>query len=774
MKKIVYRRQLNNSERAEVLSLAKEFSLQEETATVLYTRGVTTSEGFRHYLNAGKENFIDPFLMKNMDVVTHRLRQAAENGETVVVYGDYDVDGICATAIMMRALAKIGIKAIPVIPERDDGYGLTESLIEMIAETYFPDLIITVDCGISNKDEVELIKDAGIDVLITDHHELPEELPDAPIVNPKLKDQDYPYDNLCGAGVAFKIAVALCGEWAYSLVDFACLATVADSMTILGENRDIVAEGLKVFASPTLRPQFKLLLSGSREINETTLAFTVSPRLNAAGRMGDVASALYLFVTEDEEEMHEYAEKLAAYNVERQTACDEMYKTAKRLLQKKGAFTPSIVLYDEGWKSGFVGIVASRLAEEYARPVVLFTDKGNGQIKGSVRSVDNLNIFEALSAVQSQIVEFGGHAQAAGVTVCLEQLQAFEDALNAYLLENTSPSSYEPTVYCEKLLEEPYTMTLAKDLKKLEPFGVGNRKPLYVVQGKEVSVKALKAGSPHLSLSTPQMEMLYFNGEKFRGVLESPATKFLVFEPNISVFNRKESLKGYLREFITDLQIDARQKLYIFRNNLAEIATIDPVPYPETVSDKELETALNSALNQRYGTAILSYGMSAFSRFPQTENLPKYLFTNNYNNLHNCCIVSPFADLDTSEYHTVIYLDKPLVYTGKFRGQAVIMGKENPTISLLKTLSLDRSVFSAVYTVIRDAGRIHAFCSVDAYEKMGMDFDPYQFIFCVECFIELGLIESFGGTLSAVKNVKNPLENSKIYQKVKALQESLC
>ncbi|MBE7090464.1 MAG: single-stranded-DNA-specific exonuclease RecJ [Clostridiales bacterium] len=771
MKEIVYRKQLNEEELVEMRKIASAFSLCEEAATVLYTRGVKDVSSARAYLYAGKKNFVNPFTLKNMDVLVSRLNVAKENGETVVVFGDYDADGVCATSIMVRALAHEGINVIPVLPEREDGYGLSEEMIDRIAGEYFPDLLITVDCGISNKNEVEMLLDAGIDVIVTDHHELPEELPSVPVINPKLPNQEYPYDNLCGAGVAFKIACALCGEWAYTLVDFACLATVADSMTVTGENRDIIAEGLKLFESSALRPQFKLLLSGSREISETALAFTVAPRLNAAGRMGDVASALQLFLTEDEAEMASLANLLAEYNVQRQVACDEMYRTAKTLLLQKGAYTPAIVLYSPEWKAGFLGIVASRLAEEYARPVILFCSKGEGVLKGSVRSVERINIYEAISAVKEYTVEFGGHAQAAGVSVLENNLSAFETALYDQIMKIRAEGSVLPTVHVEKQVTEPFTMELAKDLKRLEPFGVGNRKPLYVVEVGAVATRPLKAESPHLSLSTPVIDALYFGGEKYADILKNPVKKSLIFEPNISVFNKKESLKAYIREFIPSNQYGEECRLAFFRKTLAE-AKKESLSFPAAASKEETENALHTALQTPYGTLVVCQDPKNMERFASAKLLPAYAFASNFNNLHNSLLLAPDVDADTQEYHTVIYLDTPLSYAGKFRGQTVVMHGVLPFKEEIMELSLNRAEFSKVFTAVKTAGKISAFDGLSAYRALGGE-NPYQVIFAVECFLELGIFETFGGTLAVNKQVKNPLENSKIYQTVKKLQEEL-
>ena len=242
MKKLVSEYAFSAEELNNIAELALETGLTESVVRILYARGVDTAQKMRRFMNPSRRNFLSPYLMKGMQETVEMLTTARDEGKTVAVFGDYDADGVCASAIMFHALRDFGIDAKVYIPERADGYGLSEAMIDRIFEECNPELFITVDCGISCAKEAQYIYELGSDVIVTDHHELPEVLPDCVIVNPKLKD-DYPYDNLCGAGVAFKLACALLGERAYEWLDFATLATVADSVPLLGENRDIVTEG---------------------------------------------------------------------------------------------------------------------------------------------------------------------------------------------------------------------------------------------------------------------------------------------------------------------------------------------------------------------------------------------------------------------------------------------------------------------------------------------------------------------------------------------------
>ncbi|MDE6791304.1 MAG: DHH family phosphoesterase, partial [Clostridia bacterium] len=390
MKKIIAEAEFTAQQNDDIAALSRTTGLCVETVRILYGRGIDTEDKIKAFIHPGKHAFLSPFLMSGMKEAVDLITRARQEEWSVVVYGDYDADGVCASTIMCRALADFGVTACVFVPERRNGYGLNVQSIDEIFEEYFPQLFITVDCGISNAQEVEYIKEQGAEVIVTDHHELPSVLPDCICINPKISD-NYPYDNLCGAGVAFKVGCALNGKSAYQYLDFAAIATVADSVPLTGENRDIVAEGLNLINSKP-RANYSNFLKKEERATSQSLAFSVAPKINAAGRMGDAGAALTLFLSDDDREIYDYSVKLTAYNLERQKYCDELYSSAKQMLKEKGANGRVIVLCGEDWNAGFVGIVAARLAEEYCRPALLFVKNGEGY-KGSARSIDGVNIY---------------------------------------------------------------------------------------------------------------------------------------------------------------------------------------------------------------------------------------------------------------------------------------------------------------------------------------------------------------------------------------------
>ena len=373
MKKIIPEYSFSAEQLNIIADLASASGYTEHITRILYARGIDTVEKIRRFMRPSHKNFLSPFLMKGMQEAVEMITQARNEGKTVAVFGDYDADGVCASAIMYHALKDFGIDAHIYVPERADGYGLSEEAVDKIFEDCNPELFITVDCGISCAQEAQYIYELGCDVIVTDHHELPEVLPDCVIINPKLTD-DYPYDNLCGAGVAFKLACALIGEKAYEYLDFAALATVADSVALLGENRDIVTEGLKLFNNNP-RPCFSTLIGKTYDgVTAQTLAFNVAPRINAAGRMGDARAAFRLFTSESESEIYDLSTKLCLYNTERQKYCDELYASAKKKLLEK-ARTDMLLCYPT--KAGIQVLSALSLQElqknTTARPFYSFT-----------------------------------------------------------------------------------------------------------------------------------------------------------------------------------------------------------------------------------------------------------------------------------------------------------------------------------------------------------------------------------------------------------------
>lgn len=746
-----------------ISEISKRFNLRKETAAILISRGLTDFEDIEYFLSPGRRHFIDPFKIKGVKEVVDRLKQAKEDDEVVVIYGDYDVDGISATAITYLALREFGIDAIPFVPERESGYGLSVENIDYIMDKYLPSLLITVDCGISGYEEVEYLKDLAVDVIVTDHHELPERLPDTLTVNCKIPSS-YGFDGLCGAGVAFKIACALIGDKAYKYLDYAAIATIADSMPLVSENRDIVYEGVNLIKSGKCAPAIKALITASslKEINSTNLAFVIAPRINAAGRMGDAASALKLMISDDEALIKELCVKLNGYNQSRQSQCDSLYKSARKKLVETCYDKKIAVLVGNDWNAGLIGIIASKLVDEFSRPVIIFVNK-DGKLHGSARSLETINIFDAISACKGYLTEFGGHSQAAGVGCDIENFSKFKEAIENYFEENFSDDYFKPTKCVDLLINGKFTLGLAKELGRLEPFGTANKKPVFAVKTRNTKASPIKQGSTHLSVKTDYIEMIYFNGLDSLFTLDLPFEKTISFEPNVSVFNGEESLKGYIKDVEYVVAETLGTKICGFRESLLTAKNGDcRVNY--LFSDDFSNIVAESLLNP-YGTIFAAYDIDTLNKYPSLKTLDRYLYRSGGRNLLNNVVVA-LNDSPVAGYKKIVYLDRPLgtPCVSKNGAEVYICG-DNYSFDY-KKCDTSKETFVEIFRRLKKYNRAPANNSIEFVKNCDVGFDRFQTVFALEVFIELGIFTFLKAELRYDGTIKSSLTSSKIYNEV--------
>jgi len=474
---------------------------------LLAGRGIDSIEAVVAFLNPGVDSLHDPMLLSDMPSAAARIRRAMDEGEVVCVYGDYDVDGVCASAILSGWLKSRGVDARVYLPSRhSEGYGLNESAIREIAG--WAELLVTVDCGVTSVELVALAKSLGLDVIVTDHHRPMEgALPDCPVVNPLLAD--YPFPHLCGAGVAWKLVWALGGEAdAMPWVDVAALATVADVVPLTGENRAIVKLGLDAInAAP--RPGVAALIEAAglsgKPITATAIAFQLAPRLNAGGRLGSAMRSLALVAENDPARAQAEAAELEAENTRRKAVETTILAEAEaRLRGFNFAAHRAIILAGRDWNPGVIGLAASRLVEKYNYPVVLLADGGD-VMTGSCRSIEGVDIHAALTGCADALVRFGGHKQAAGLTLLPGRLDDFRRAMDAWLWANTDPGAYIPVKqYDAELGFDEITPLFIASLEALQPTGFGNPAPLFRAVASVVDARAVGAEGAHLKLTLAQ------------------------------------------------------------------------------------------------------------------------------------------------------------------------------------------------------------------------------------------------------------------------------
>ncbi len=521
-------------------------------AAVLAARGVQNPDEARRLLTPGCEPLLDPLRLRDMDRAVARIRKAIASREQIAIYGDYDVDGITATVLLSQALTWMGARAITYIPGRlAEGYGLNRDAILSLAEQGVT-LLVTVDCGITAIEETDFARSRGVDVIITDHHECQDRIPDAvAVVDPRRPDCPYPFKGLAGVGVALKLAMAVAGPGRAGSVfrthrDLAALGTVADVMPMTGENRVIVSLGLRDLNPPRRLGISRLLQRANlneRSLNSISLGFTLAPRINAAGRMGEAAVAEELLLTRDPRRADELAERLCRLNAERQEIEVQICSQCVAQLDAHPQESP-LVLVGAGWHQGVVGIVASRLAERYGCPAFMICLE-NGMGRGSARSWGGANLFELLKSCAPLLDSYGGHAMAAGFTVREENIPALTQALRQGMAAFPA-SAPVLQVDCE-VKPQDLTAEAVESLDLLAPWGAGNPRPVFLMSGAPITSMSRVGQGRHLKLrldcrGTP-MEAIWFSAGD-TDFAPAPGSRVdLTFTPQINDFRGRHAVQ---------------------------------------------------------------------------------------------------------------------------------------------------------------------------------------------------------------------------------------
>ncbi len=488
--------------------LQNEYKISSLIATILANRNIINEEQIRKFIHPTRNDFYDPFKMPDMEQAVERILQAIEYNEKIIIYGDYDVDGITSITVLKRFLQDREVPVDYYIPNRiDEGYGLNKTAIQKIASKGYK-LIITVDCGITSKEEIDLANELGIDVVITDHHEVPEELPKAiAVIDAKRKDSKYPFNQLAGVGVSFKLIQALSQKMQLpekeylKYLDIVCVGTISDIVPLLDENRVITKLGLKL-VEQTKNMGLKALLEVAdyKKIDSNTISFGIAPRINACGRLADAKIALELFLTEDFEKAKEIASKLNEYNLQRQEMEKNIYDEAVEELSKKDEEEQIIILGKEGWHHGVIGIVASKITEKYFKPSILICFEGE-EGKGSGRSIPGFDLHEALTKNSEYLEKFGGHSMAVGVSIKTKNFEKLKKQLQEYG-KSSNICDIIPIIYIdEETTLKDINIQAVKQLELLQPFGEANKEPIFVCRKLKIqSIRTLSEGK-HIKLT---------------------------------------------------------------------------------------------------------------------------------------------------------------------------------------------------------------------------------------------------------------------------------
>lgn len=502
--------QICEVDKEKVEKLKSKYGISELLATILVNKNITTQKEIEEFLNPTRNDFFNPFLINDMDIAVERIRKAIETQEKVIIYGDYDVDGITSITVLKSFLKDVGLDVDYYIPNRlEEGYGLNKNAIDEIAKNKYT-LMITVDCGISAIEEVNYANSLGIEVIVTDHHEPGEELPKAlAVIDNKRKDSKYPFRELAGVGVAFKVSQALAQsmnvkeEEYLKYLDIVCVGTISDIVPLISENRVITKLGIKLLKQ-TRNTGLKAIInsSGYSQINSTTISFGVAPRINACGRMGKAEQALKLLLSKDIYEVNKLTQELNNYNRERQEIEKEIFESVLNKIEQNNLDkNRTIVVGGEGWHHGVIGIVSSKITEKYFKPSILLSFEEDGTGKGSGRSIPGFDLHEALMKCENCLEKFGGHSMAVGLTLKKDKFEQFYEEFEKVAKENKT-ENIVPIINVDAKIElNEIDKTVVEDLKQLEPFGEANKMPVFALKNIRIdSIRALSEGK-HLKLT---------------------------------------------------------------------------------------------------------------------------------------------------------------------------------------------------------------------------------------------------------------------------------
>ena len=651
------------------------------------------------YLHPSLDKLSSPYEIDGMKEAVERIKLAIKNKEKVLIYGDYDCDGICAISTLMLYL-RDKLDVFYFIPDRNkDGYGISVEALDKILAYHSPKLVITVDTGITAIEEVEYLKSRGIETIVTDHHEPQERIPDCIVVDPKVARKGF-YD-LCGAGVALKLVEALGGrEEAKKYLDIVAIATIADVVPLKQDNRIIAYYGLKqITTSP--RKGVKMLLN-QEKVSAQDVMFRLAPRMNAAGRLNSAMKVVGLFLENDYFLLRTLTDELARDNSARQELCEKAVERAKAQLAGTDFNDVGIiVLKNKDWEPGILGIACARLTEEFKRPTILFANTDEGELRGSARSIPQVNIFETLCALSEYFTGFGGHAQAAGISMKEDRFDDFVKAANELILKTHDKHDFTHEICCE--MELPIDMdflSFAKELELMEPTGYQNPRPTFLVKGQGMRFDRI-GFSQHVKYVAPNIELMGFS--KFAPCL-SAKTGRVDFEISLGVnaFQNRESAQGIIQTLqFEDIDVSEDEAVCM---NLHQLSC-EGEAHIESTDFKQL----NEWLKAPFGTAIVCFSKQEYENLlgscDSVRKLPVLIATTRCLNPENCVVVSPAECFDFSFFNRVVVAGNPLC-----EGYLAKLQKESNAIYALgdcsaKKIAVSKDTLRKVYKEIVNVTR---------------------------------------------------------------------
>ena len=765
-----------------IQDIMSRFNLCRPIAELVASRGYNTIEKVENFLKPSLSH--NPYLIKNMDKLVEKVKKSIDESKKILIFGDYDVDGISATAIMIKTLNILGNSPKYYLPNRFiDGYGLTCEVLDKIKKKYNPDLIITVDCGISCYDEVEYAKKLGIDIIITDHHEIPDVLPNTIVLNAKIEGQEYPFRDLCGTGLAYKVSEALLGKDAEQFLPIAGIATIADIVPLIDENRTIVYKGLKLmdnYLPVGLKMLFKEQKISISKANSIDISYKIAPKINASGRMGDAGDSLKLYLETDPIEIKKLILKVAEHNQKRQELCSKVYDDCKKMLNNENMSTNKcIILSSKKWDQGILGIVCARLVEEYNRPVFLFSEIDD-EAKGSARSIPEINVHLLLNSMKDMLETFGGHTIAAGLTIKKQYLDIFKTKVNEYILKNINDEVFTPIQYYDIELDaKDINKTLLESLQKLEPFGLGNTNPKFKISIDKLDVIPMKNYNYHCQIKLKnKINFVQFNYVNDHNKLKYCKNKSIIFELQNDTFG--QTLKGIIRGNYFDFPLLGNKN---FNNG-----SIQTLKYCNEKSERtydyysEQDLINFVSLPSSFGTAYVAFNLNDYNNFIANYNIQNIVNLDIFNGTENKGFNTLFLCPENIEYckhfERIIFLS-PVMDGGyiskinKMSNAKIFLPLNKKENSNLKNVDLSRTSFGRIYNSIKRYKGCFV-CYEDLYLKLKLSFNYETFLLCLLTLLDLKLIQlSKENDLFKIElneNLKTDLNKSSVYNLAKLIK----
>lgn len=734
------------------------------------------------FLNVDYSGLRDAKKFNDIEKITEKINAAVLSGKKILVYGDYDSDGVCASAILYLYFKSRGANVSVFIPNRfENGYGISVDAIEEIVSDYSPELIITVDLGITAVEEVEILKQEGIDIIVTDHHLPLAEVPNCLILDPKYKNEEYGFDQLCGAGVAMKLVEALSGrEEANKYIDFAGVATIGDIVPLINENRVISKIAVDKINKGDCHKSLSFLKDklGLNKISSTDISFKIVPRFNACGRMDSAFKVLSFLVEDDPKLLDKKFAEIESDNNLRLACIDKGNKEIEKSMRDFNFNDPAIFVVGD-FHEGVIGILASRICHEYHKPTIVFTKTESGTLKGSGRSIDEIDLHKIIAGMTDMLENFGGHKMAVGLEIEPSVFEIFKSKVNHKIREIVSDDVFlvDNKSYDIEISEDDITDYFYNQLELLEPFGCENEKPVLALRQTSLSVQPISEKAfKHYKCFTPKNHsFICFGFYDYVPVLSSSSEKLIKLELSQNIFNGKTQIQAQAKDLaITNAVIGENKDTLLAALYNKYYSIFDFNNKDNYILEENLEKViLENFSASNFGSLVVATTPSDIEVIKKLK-LEKYIVAKPFKNNQNAVLTSSrgvYSLESASGYKNIIFLSKIFDEEHLYFSQKHRVFEPKEKLSVQTNLSQDRTVFVKVYKLIKENSGLKANDELDLAKKLAIKdgaLSSEQILYAMIVFMELNFIEwdSVLNQMTILDAKKVELDKSKFYAEV--------